>query len=117
MTCTSTSTTRCGECPTISPLCIPGTCEDNMCGPMYGEYNEYRTCQCTFDCAEFGNCCEDADICLPMGCESHEDCGEGMYCDNQGMCYSEDICCSVLDSFDGVCPGDCSPECTAHSDC
>lgn len=45
-------------------------------------------------------------------CAAHEDCGiggggaEADYCDTNGYCYPQSMCCSYADAVDGTCPGD-----------
>ena len=61
--CEMGSTTNCSECPLMDG-CDTSMCMDhgdnNDC-PI--SYDPMRMCQCTEDCEEYGNCCDDASSC------------------------------------------------------
>merc|ERR1719495_2929062 len=53
--CMEGSTTMCYECPSMEE-CVEGTCADFEC---VADFMEMYTCQCNYECDEYGNCCED----------------------------------------------------------
>merc|ERR550534_3033048 len=53
--CISGSTTTCMECPSLD-TCIEGTCKTFGCTD---DFAPMHTCQCTPECVEFDNCCDD----------------------------------------------------------
>jgi len=127
------SQTSCDECSTMEG-CIMTECEASGC-PM--EFDSKRVCQCTEDCAKYGNCCSDAEefhkpdcssITDPCACtgecgwsssatppacvastESHTNCEE---------CSSMDGCV-VEECKDSSCPMDYDPMrmCQCNEDC
>eukprot|EP00494_Astrolonche_serrata_P002040 UN02046 len=58
--CMGGSTTSCSEC-TEGDECVGGGCAENLCNGK--EYDANRTCQCTAECADYGNCCHDYNGC------------------------------------------------------
>lgn len=97
MMCAEGRTTRCWECTTL-PGCIQNSCSTSDCP----EFGELLTCQCNDMCGEFGNCCEDVDVCTKVETTTAPVttaplCGNGM-CD---------------DGEDLICPTDCPDEVTA----
>merc|ERR1719195_171771 len=68
MTCVEGSTTSCDECPTMEG-CVADSCAVSLCPDSY---DPMRLCQCTANCEEYENCCEDADVC-DGGSESEEE--------------------------------------------
>eukprot|EP00494_Astrolonche_serrata_P022735 UN22992 len=85
--CMMGSNTSCSECPE-GDMCVRGGCEMNECNGM--EYDEYRTCQCTAECEEYGNCCEDVEVCRGPNCgaimEPCECTGQCGWVDTDGVC-------------------------------
>ena len=60
--CEPDGVTTCEECPEI---CIYGSCLTfQTSGTCPHDYDPRLVCQCTEDCAQFGNCCEDVGQCL-----------------------------------------------------
>jgi len=57
--CAMGHTTNCAECPS-QDRCDASTCVQADC-PM--SYDANRVCQCNFECNEYDNCCEDANVC------------------------------------------------------
>merc|ERR1719285_942048 len=62
MTCLEGSTTRCWECAEMEG-CMTISCNENDC-PAFGES---FSCQCNDACHEFGDCCEDVEVCTMPG--------------------------------------------------
>merc|ERR1719336_2183682 len=55
--------TSCDECSTM-PHCTNKKCDELGCK---SEFEATNVCQCTEDCADYGNCCEDRDSCDSCG--------------------------------------------------
>lgn len=84
---------------------LPGSCKD-ACGTQSDE-----GCWCDDGCAVFGDCCEDAHICLNCGssagncCEAHGTDGCNVVSCCQAVCAEQPSCCD--DGADGGWDEDC----------
>eukprot|EP00494_Astrolonche_serrata_P027051 UN27314 len=104
--------TNCSECTTMDG-CTEGSCEN-----CEGAYDEMKTCQCTPDCKDYGNCCEtcDHDPCAEVTdmtdpCACVEGCG---FSSTDGSCkVGSDTHCYECTTLDACMPGECGESCTA----